>query len=122
MGGCLVPRRPGANRAKLGCLVTRIRESTMTLGSNTPPPAFVLGGYEAGLAVVGSLGRAGVPVVALGSSPRETTRHSRYATACVPAPDPADATTDYIGALLRLAADHGPGLLVPTTDETLEAV
>ncbi|MDD7966702.1 carboxylate--amine ligase [Actinomycetospora lemnae] len=85
-------------------------------------PAYVLGGYEAGLAVVGSLGRAGVPVVSVVSSPRESTRHSRYATTCVTVPDPADRTTEYVEALLRLADTHGPGLVVPTTDEGLEAV
>lgn len=85
-------------------------------------PAFVLGGYEAGLAVVGSLGRAGVPVVTVLSSPRETTRHSRYASACVTVPDPADRARDYVDALLRLADTHGPGVVIPTTDEALEAV
>lgn len=88
----------------------------------TPVPTYVLGGYEAGLAVVGSLGRAGIPVVAVVSSPRETARHSRYTTACVTAPDPADATADYVATLLRLADEHGAGLVVPTTDESLEAV
>jgi D-aspartate ligase len=85
-------------------------------------PAYVLGGYEAGLAVVGSLGRAGVPVVPVVTSVREMTRHSRWASHTVTVPDPADRTADYVAALLRLADDHGPGLIVPTTDESLEAV
>ncbi|MEJ2862278.1 carboxylate--amine ligase [Actinomycetospora flava] len=56
------------------------------------------------------------------SSPRELTRHSRYVAASVTVPDPADDPTGYVGALLRLADTHGPGVLVPTTDEALEAV
>lgn len=87
-----------------------------------PLPAFVLGGYEAGLAVVGSLGRAGVPVVTVLSSPRETTRHSRYVAATESVPDPADDPTGYVEALLGLADTHGPGVIVPTTDEALETV
>ncbi|MEJ2888108.1 carboxylate--amine ligase [Actinomycetospora aeridis] len=85
-------------------------------------PAYVLGGYESGMAVVGSLGRAGVPVVAVLTSPREITRHSRYVGGSVTVPDPADHTTDYVEALLGLADSHGPGVVVPTTDESLEAV
>jgi D-aspartate ligase len=91
-------------------------------GAFTRVPAYVLGGYEAGLAVVGSLGRAGTPVVSVVSSPRESTRHSRRIAACVTVPDPADETADYIAALMRLADEYGPGLIVPTTDESLEAV
>ncbi|GAA4914475.1 putative ATP-grasp superfamily ATP-dependent carboligase [Actinomycetospora succinea] len=56
------------------------------------------------------------------SSPRETTRHSRHVTACVTAPDPADRAREHVDALLRLADSHGPGVVVPTTDEALEAV
>ena len=37
-------------------------------------------------------------------------------------PDPADRTLEYVEALLRLADEYGPGLIVPTTDESLEAV
>lgn len=88
----------------------------------TRTPVHVLGGYEAGLAVVGSLGRAGVPVVSVVTTPRETTRHSRRVAASVTVPDPADRTLEYVEALLRLADEYGPGLIVPTTDESLEAV
>lgn len=97
-------------------------QTHQTDGAATSVPAYVLGGYEAGLAVVRSLGRAGVPVIPVVSSPRESTRHSRWGAGCVTAPDPADRTTDFVAALLRLADQHGPGVLVPTTDESLEAV
>ncbi|HWN27803.1 MAG TPA: ATP-grasp domain-containing protein [Actinomycetospora sp.] len=97
-------------------------QTHQTPGAPTSVPAYVVGGYEAGLAVVRSLGRAGVPVIPVVTSPRETTPHSRWATRTVTVPDPADHTADFVAALLRLADDHGPGLLVPTTDEGLEAV
>jgi D-aspartate ligase len=88
----------------------------------TTPPAYVLGGYEAGLAVVRSLGRAGVPVVSVVSSEREPARHSRHPRATVVAPDPANAPADHVEVLHRLADEHGPGVVIPTTDESLEAV
>lgn len=88
--------------------------------SEAPPPAYVLGGYEAGLAVIRSLGRAGVPVVAVVSSVHERAQHSRHARATVRSPDPADQARDYVDLLLGLAAR--PGVLIPTTDESLEAV
>lgn len=89
---------------------------------HTTPPAFVLGGYEAGLAVVRSLGRAGIPVVSVRSSERETAGYSRSATTTAVAPDPADSPREYAEALLALAERHGPGVVFPTTDEALEAV
>lgn len=81
-------------------------------------PAYVLGGFEAGLAVVRSLGAAGIPVVSVVSADGEQAHRSRYATA-LRAPDPADRRRDYVDLLLGLAER---GLLVPTTDESLEAV
>ena len=89
---------------------------------NTNPPAYVLGGHEAGLAVIRSLGRAGLPVVSVVSSPREHGGRSRYATSRATAPDPADRTRDYIEFLLGLGDEYGDGILVPTTDESVEAV
>lgn len=89
---------------------------------DTTRPAYVLGGYEAGLAVVRSLGRAGLPVISVRSSERETAGYSRCAATTVVAPDPADRTAEYADALLRLADRHGPGVVFPTTDESLEAV
>lgn len=88
------------------------------------PPAYVLGGYEAGLAVVRSLGRAGLPVVSVvsavpeGVATREHGRRSRYVTEVVAAPDAADAPA----VLADTLADLPPGVLIPTTDESLEAV
>lgn len=81
------------------------------------PTAYVLGGNAAGLAVLRSLGRAGVPVVAVLSGDHDFAQRSRYVTR-LRAPDPADATQAYIDLLGRQA----PGVLVPTTDASLEAV
>lgn len=90
--------------------------------SGALPPAYVLGGYEAGLAVIRSLGRAGVRVVAVVSSDAERASRSRYAGTTVRSPDPADRRREYVDLLLRLADSHGAGVVVPTTDESLEAV
>lgn len=81
-------------------------------------PAYVLGGNEAGLAVVRSLGRAGIPVVSVVSTDTEHAWRSRYAGTTVVAPDPADRAEEYVAFLLAL----DPGVIMPTTDESLEAV
>ena len=88
----------------------------------TNPPAYVLGGHQAGLAVVRSLGRAGVPVVAILSSTGDLAWHSRYPQDREIGPDPADQTREYADFLIALRERHGPGVIIPTTDESLEAV
>lgn len=85
------------------------------------PPAYVLGGNEAGLAVVRSLGRAGIPVVSVLSSGNEHAGMSRYAGETVPAPDPVEELEAYVACLAELG-DSRPGVIIPTTDESLEAV
>jgi D-aspartate ligase len=86
------------------------------------PPAYVLGGYEAGLAVIRSLGRRGVPTVAVTSSPHEHARRSRYARVSVAAPDPFVSEADYVATIAGLAETIGEGILFPTTDESLAAI
>ncbi|PVZ07978.1 ATP-grasp domain-containing protein [Actinomycetospora cinnamomea] len=88
----------------------------------TPVPAYVLGGHEAGLAVVRSLGRAGIPVVVVTTTPTEHARRSTAVSRTVTAPDPSAHARDYVDVLVRLAATDGPGVVFPTTDEALEAV
>jgi D-aspartate ligase len=72
--------------------------------------------------VIRSLGRAEVPVVAVISAPREHARRSRHTAATVTAPDPAERPGAYADVLLGLTDGHGQGVLIPTTDESLEAV
>ncbi len=93
------------------------RSAGKTSAARAEPTAYVLGGNAAGLAVVRSLGRAGVPVVAVLSSDRDFADRSRYATT-LRAPDPADATDAYVDLLTR----QPHGVIVPTTDASLEAV
>ncbi len=86
------------------------------------PPAYVLGGYEGALAVVRSLGSAGVPVVVVQSSPHEYAWHSRHVHLRVRAPDPERHEEDFVASLVRLGEAVGEGVLIPTTDETVGAV
>ncbi len=98
------------------CVIITVVTSTERAPS-AEPTAYVLGGNAAGLAVVRSLGRAGVPVVTVLSDDRDFAARSRYATS-LRAPDPADAVRDFVDLLDR----QPPGVLVPVTDASLEAV
>jgi D-aspartate ligase len=86
------------------------------------PPAIVLGGYTAGLGVIRALAVMGVPTVSVWNAEGEIARVSAHAGDRIEAPDPATAPDDYIDLLLGLAERTGGGLLVPTSDATLEVV
>jgi D-aspartate ligase len=92
------------------------------MGDTRATVAYVLGGYEAGLAVVRALGEAGVPVVCVWNSELERARASRHVTLDVRAPDPWLEPERYVQLLLDLEGRVGPGLVVPTTDEAVIAV
>ena len=97
--------------------------STVARGASPErPPAIVAGGRSAGLAVIRSLGQAGIPVVCVWHNPREWGRLSKYVSRSVRAPDPLEVDEDYIGVLDELAAEYEGALLVPTTDESLAAI
>jgi len=99
--------------------------AVVAFGSTRPlasPPAYVIGGHPAGLAVVRALGQAGIPVAAVSSSPEEHAWRSRYSRWRVRAPDPDTDEQGFIAALLNLADELGEGVIIPTTDESLEAV
>jgi D-aspartate ligase len=85
-------------------------------------PAYVLGGHEAGLAVIRSLGAAGVPVVSVWHDPQEMARHSRHLQASIRFPHPWFEPDRYTDSLLDLAEHRGRGLLIPTTDESVTVV
>ena len=70
-----------------------------------------------GLAAIRSLGRAGIPVLAVDHRPSALGFRSRYARP-VPSPDPAVEP----GAYVELLAGQEPGVLLPTHDPPLNAV
>jgi len=83
------------------------------------PRAIVLGiEHPRGVAVVRSLGRRGVPVVAVEHDPRARGLGSRYLERCVLVDG---NTTNTIAALETLGADGG-GVLIPTNDRYLMLV
>jgi predicted ATP-grasp superfamily ATP-dependent carboligase len=85
-------------------------------------PVLVVGAQTAGLGVVRTLGRRGVPVVVLHYKATDVAHRSRYATeaASVTVPDRDEAR--FVADLLALADHTGGGLLVPTADEAVVAV
>jgi D-aspartate ligase len=85
-------------------------------------PAVVLGGYIAGLGVIRALATRGVPTVTVWNADAEIARVSAHAGVRIKAPDPEGAPDAYIDLLLGLAERMGGGLLVPTSDSTLEVV
>jgi D-aspartate ligase len=71
-----------------------------------------------GLAAIRSLGRAGIPVVAVDHRQSALGFHSRYATA-LSTPDPADDEAGFIGKVVEAG---GPAVLFPTHDPPLNAL
>jgi predicted ATP-grasp superfamily ATP-dependent carboligase len=89
----------------------------------TPPPAVVVNvGWVNGLAAIRSLGRAGVPVVALDRHRSALGFRSRYARAVV-CPDPARDEDAFAALLHELGSGfEQPAPIFPTHDEELNAV
>jgi predicted ATP-grasp superfamily ATP-dependent carboligase len=75
-------------------------------------------GWVNGLAAIRSLGRAGIPVLALDHRASPLGFRSRYATA-VRVPDPA---IDEDGFVEAVAATGAPGVVLPTHDPPLNAL
>src|SRR6478672_10694508 len=103
--------------------ITRAQEllgSSTTPRLGTKPPALGLGGYIAGIGVIRALGAIGIPAVV--SAEGEVARVSAHAAIRIEAADPEGAEADYVDLLLRLSERTGGGLLVPTSDATLEVV
>lgn len=87
------------------------------------PPAVVLGSaWVNGLAAIRSLGRAGVPVVAVDHAPWALGFRSRYALPLV-CPDPAADEDGFAACLARLGEAIGrPAVVFPTHDPELNAL
>ncbi len=84
-------------------------------------PAFVLGAYAAGLAVIRSLGSRGIRVFCVYSTDREFGQHSKYLEGAFCSPPP-EREESFIGYLVALAKSRPRSMLIPTSDETLQAV
>lgn len=81
-------------------------------------PAILLGGAETAVPVCRSLGRAGVPVIALGGR-HDPVRYSRYCTRYVEVPGRSSMQEEWLG---RLLSDPTPGILMPVSDQGVELV
>jgi D-aspartate ligase len=91
-------------------------------GPGSRPPAIVLGGYTAGLGVARALGAMGVRIVCVWHDAAEVARHSAHVVEAVEAPDPAEDPDGYVEMLHALACPFRGGVLVPTSDPTVELV
>ncbi len=84
-------------------------------------PAVVLSGHTMALAVVRSLGRAGVPVVVAHYDARDMAQASRYVMADVRVPHPLEDEGAFIDALMQLGRRYGGAVLMPASDESVVA-
>jgi len=85
-------------------------------------PALVISGHYAGLAVMRSLGRAGIPVVALHHSADDFGHRSRWVSQDIHVANPEHEENAFVERLVELAADFPGALLIPTSDEAVKAV
>jgi len=76
-------------------------------------------GRGSAIAVIRSLGRAGVSVIAADLDPRSAGFRSRYATEHVVYPDPGADSEAVVGLLRSVAANRGVDLIVPVSDDLL---
>jgi D-aspartate ligase len=87
------------------------------------PAAIIFNSHITGLAVSRSLGRRGVPVVALDRDQKGYALASRYATVTGRCPNVLEDETQFIDALTSVGkALKQPGVLYPTNDEWVLAV
>ncbi len=87
------------------------------------PAAVVFNSHITGLAVARSLGRRGVPVIALDRDPKGYALASKYATVTALCPNVLEDEEGFIRYLLDLGAMlDRPGILYPTNDEWVLAV
>ena len=101
----------------------RVERAAVNDGSAGPVPAVVLDvGWVNGLAAIRSLGRAGIPVLALDHRPSALGFRSRYAEQVV-CPDPHSDEAGFVRFLAKLGRRVGrPMPIFATHDEGLNAV
>jgi D-aspartate ligase len=93
------------------------------LNPSALPPAIVFNCHITGLAVARSLGRRGVPIIALDRDDRGFGLHSRFVTAAALCPYPLDDERAFIDLLLEIgAALKQKAVLFPCLDEWVFAV
>jgi predicted ATP-grasp superfamily ATP-dependent carboligase len=85
-------------------------------------PALVLSTSTAALGVIRSLGRRGVPVIALYHDPHEVGWVSRWVHEAIRAPHPEHGEAALVELLLGLVPRFGGGVLMPCSDGYLGAV
>lgn len=74
------------------------------------------------LAAVRSLARAGHAVITVSSEPKTLAGSSRYPIHNELVPSASDDPDAFVGALARLAGEHGVELVLPVTDDAIQAV
>ncbi len=111
---------PAAPLSTLTDLIDAVRADVNPRGR---PAAIVFNSHITGLAVTRSLGRRGVPVIALDPDPKGYGFASRYATVTALCPYVLTDEDGFIAFLLELGkALEQPAVLYPTNDEWVLAV
>lgn len=101
-------------------LLTFVKEK---INSSALPPAVVFNCHITGLAVARSLGKRGVPVIALDRDAKGYGLHSRYTTVAARCPYPLDDERAFIDLLLEIGATlKQKAVLFPCLDEWVFAV
>ena len=85
-------------------------------------PALVACCSKAGLAVIRSLGRRGVPVFGLSYGGGQSGIASRYLTRSFEVPDPTDDEAGFVTRVLELPKHLHGAVLIPTDDGSLVAI
>lgn len=85
-------------------------------------PAIVIAAHTMALAVVRSLGEAGVPVIVFHYDARDFAQASRYAVAAIRVPNPMLDEAGFVDALVARAREFGGSVLFPVSDESTVAV
>jgi D-aspartate ligase len=85
-------------------------------------PAIVVSGHTMALAVVRSLGEAGVPVSVLHHDPRDMAQASRYVVADVRIPHPLYDEAGFIDAIVEEARRLGRSIIMPASDDSLVGI